>query len=802
MENSIIKVPKDACTGCGACYSKCPVNAIEMKENKEGFLFPKVNSEKCIDCGLCYDACAAVNYVERGSETRAYAAWADFETRMKSSSGGFFSVLANYVLENGGAVCGAAFTEGYDGAVHRWIEKKEDLQILRGSKYLQSIIGDTYKQAKEYLESGRMVLYTGCPCQIAGIKRYLGKNYENLILVDIVCHGVPSPKAYKAYISEIANGSPIKKVDFREKEHWGWGTATSLYTEDGKAYYGECSKDPYWIGFLSGLITRECCAWCPYANASRIGDFTIGDFWGVSDASKEYDDTNGTSLVMLNTAQGKRVFEIIKEKCELAQEVPMEKVVEIAQRRNGQLLHPTGKNLKRNRFFKFLNTEGVSFSEAFEESKKFDYDIGYVGWWDSNNYGSALTSFAMNRTLKAMGKKVLMLEHSCIEPGRDDYGMQFAKRFYETSDITEEKDFYRFNESCDTFLVGSDQLWQWWNIGHTKWDFFFLNFGEKGHRKIAYATSFGSNESRFPEHLRVEVGYHLSKFDEISVREKSGVDICKQDFGVEATHVLDPVFICDAQAYKEITSISTIEKPEKYLFSYILDPSLDKVETVRNAAKKLGLEYRIAIDAMRDNDEEGKSVLKTELYTDPNVITDLKIEDWLSYIANADYVITDSFHGFCFSLIYKKNVIGFVNLRRGSARFESIAETTGLWDRTVASSQEIEERDLLNNPIDYEAVYSKLVPEIERSKAWLTKALEKRPRQPSVRELALWKCLEHDELLQRANIGGLNDVMNQLWCRIDELQRRNDELSDKVNNLVRSRNILKRIYRKIFKRKK
>ena len=183
MENSIIKVPKDACTGCGACYSKCPVNAIEMKENKEGFLFPKVNSEKCIDCGLCYDACAAVNYVERGSETRAYAAWADFETRMKSSSGGFFSVLANYVLENGGAVCGAAFTEGYDGAVHRWIEKKEDLQILRGSKYLQSIIGDTYKQAKEYLESGRMVLYTGCPCQIAGIKRYLCKNYENPVIV-------------------------------------------------------------------------------------------------------------------------------------------------------------------------------------------------------------------------------------------------------------------------------------------------------------------------------------------------------------------------------------------------------------------------------------------------------------------------------------------------------------------------------------------------------------------------------------------------------------------------------------------
>ena len=807
MENSVIKVPKHACTGCGACYSKCPTNAIEMVENSEGFLFPEINSEKCIDCGLCYKTCHAVKNVEPSDKARVYAAWANEEIRMKSSSGGFFSVMANYVLENGGAVCGAAFTENYDGAVHCWVEKKEDLQKLRGSKYLQSIVGDTYKQAKEYLDNGRMVLYSGCPCQIAGIKKYLGKDYDNLILVDIVCHGVPSPKAYRAYIKEKAKGTPIVKMDFREKEYWGWGTATSLFMEGGTVYRGDCFKDPYWIGFLSGLITRECCLRCPYAQIHRIGDFTIGDFWGVDAVSKDYDDSKGTSLVMVNNDRASELFERIKGNCVLADEVSVDALAEIAKTRNGQLLHPTGENSKRRRFFELLNTEGVKFTEAFDRANKFD--IGYVGWWDSMNYGSALTSFAMNRVLTKMGKSVLMLEHGGISPDTDDYGMQFAKRFYTISKITKEKDYYRFNNACDTFLVGSDQVWNWWNIRHGYWDFFFLNFGDHGHRKIAYASSFGRNDTEYPDYLRVQVGYHLSKFDAISVREKSGVDICKNDFGVEATHVLDPVFLCDMESYGEITSISTIEKPDKYLFSYILDPSYDKVNTVREYAKKLGLPYRIAIDALGDNDDDAKTIIKNMLSDDSNVISGLRIEDWLSYIAGADYVITDSFHGFCFSILYRKNVIAFVNPRRGIARFESIAETTGLSSRMITSSAQAQERNLLETPIDYDDVHARLKPEIERSRKWLTDALKKPPRQPSVQELALWKCIEHDKIIQDNRVAELNSTIAILSARLDELQDmhtaltvKTGDVAWKVGELERKRSLLKRIYRKIFKRKK
>lgn len=765
----VSKVSKKQCTGCGACYSKCPKGAIEMKLNSEGFLYPQIDRNKCIDCGLCYKICPAVNPIDLCARPEVYAAWADEETRAKSSSGGFFSVMANYVLENGGAVCGAKFANNYEKVVHGWVERKEDLWEIRGSKYLQSEIGDTFKQAKAFLDAGRMVLYSGCPCQIAGIKKYLGKEYENLILADIVCHGVPSPKAYRSYILEKANGVPIEKMDFREKQHWGWGTASSLFKKDGTVYRENCFKDHYWVGFLSGLITRECCSICPYTQLSRIGDFTIGDFWGVKAVDERLDDSKGTSLVFVNTSKGKKLFKELKGACAMAEEVPVKKVREIAKTRNGQLLHPTKENSRRARFFELLSEKEGGFEEAYARSQR--YDVGYVGWWDSINYGSALTSFAMNRTLKNMGKSVIMLEHKGIKPGHDSYGLQFARKFCECSKITSEKDFYRFNKVCDTFVVGSDQLWNWWNI-RDNFDFFFLEFAEKGHRKIAYATSFGKDDTDYPDDKKLRVGYYLSKFDAISVREKSGVALCKNEFGVEATHVLDPVFLCDMESYKEITSISCSEKPKNYLFSYILDPTLDKIDMVKRSAERLGLPYRIAIDALRDNDEGSRKVIENVLSKDSNVLKGLRIEDWLSYIAGADYVVTDSFHGFCFSIIYNKNVVAYINPRRGKARFESIAATTGLESRLITSAQQIFDRGLLDTPIDYASVKDRLEPEIARSKAWLEAAFRKPPRKTSVQELLLWKSIEHERRMNDASLSELKGMIEDLQKKVDTLSKK------------------------------
>ncbi len=774
--NNINKVSIERCTGCGACYNKCPFGAITMEYNSEGFISPVIDEVKCTDCGLCIGSCHAVNMPQKNGEpSEAYAIITNDAIRSTSSSGGFFTLIARSVLDRGGVVFGAAFCEGYTSVCHVEIRDEDELYRLRGSKYLQSDTKDTYKRAKELLDGGTEVLYSGTPCQIAGLKAYLKRTYKNLLLVDIICHGVPSPKAYEAYVTERANGKPIEKMDFREKAHFGWGTAFSLFTEDG-AYRNDCFTDPYLKGFLGGMITRRSCTECPYTTVAREGDFTLGDFWGIADILPELDDKRGTSLVMVNTPRARELFATLEKQTEKCCAVPMARVIEVAKTRNGRLLCPTKRHMFRDRFFEhFRLTGGKSYITAYERATK-RYDVGYIGWWDSKNYGSALTCFAMAKTLKALGKSVILLEHPGLTPEniKGSYGAEFARRFTDTTDITWEKNNKRFNDICDTFLVGSDQLWNWWNNKHAT-GYFFLDFAYKDHKKIAYATSFGTDYTDYPENIRLKVGYYLSRFDAVSVRERSGVDVCKNEFSIEATHVMDPVFLCDTDSYREVTALSEIKIDEPYLFSYVLDPTEDKIRMVRETARARGIGYRIAIDALGNVNEESRRIIERELDGDPNVMRGLKIEDWLALIAGADYVATDSFHGFCYSLIFGKPSMAYINPRRGAARFESIAQVLGVEDRLITCYDEACARGLATTGIDYDRVHGIMNERVSESREWLRRALEAKNRRIGVQELLLWKCLEHD-----GKINGLTDTKNDAEARINELTERLDKLEDQL----------------------
>lgn len=311
-------IDKEQCCGCSACLHICPKNSITFKEDKEGFLYPHVNMETCIDCGLCEKVCPVLNQNEERIPEKVYAAkHEDDEIRMKSSSGGIFTLLAEHVIDEGGVVFGARFNEKWE-VIHDYTETKEGLAPFRGSKYVQSYIGNSYKIAESFLKNGRKVMFTGTPCQIAGLKKFLRKEYDNLLTVDFVCHGVPSPMIWQKYLEEeIADqdGAVLTGVNFRDKSI-GWKDFSFVLNFSKKegtikhnyALSSVFTENIYMKAFLSNLSLRPSCYACP-AKAGKSGaDITIGDFWGIENVMSVFDDGEGISVVFLYTLSDKGII--------------------------------------------------------------------------------------------------------------------------------------------------------------------------------------------------------------------------------------------------------------------------------------------------------------------------------------------------------------------------------------------------------------------------------------------------------------------------------------------------------------
>lgn len=306
------------CTGCSACINACAKGAIRMEADKEGFLQPKIDTSLCVDCGLCEKSCPIVNKVENknAESPRTYALWHK-EDRTKSSSGGAFSAFARKVLAEGGVVYGAAYNP-FPVVRHIAVERVEDLEKLRGSKYLQSEMGDCYKQVKKNLIDGRKVLFTGTPCQVAGLKSYLRKPYENLMLLDIACHGTPSNKVFKAYLEKLKNRLGLAEKDledmnyeFRRRDGWGKTPSISPDRSSCRMLYGV--NNLYMKAFDKAALFRKSCYNCPFARIPRVGDCTIADFWGIGCYGDKFahDVSKGVSLVLVNNTHGEKALSFV-----------------------------------------------------------------------------------------------------------------------------------------------------------------------------------------------------------------------------------------------------------------------------------------------------------------------------------------------------------------------------------------------------------------------------------------------------------------------------------------------------------
>lgn len=355
-------INKKNCTGCHACFNICPQKCIAMESDKEGFWYPIMDTDKCIDCGLCEKVCPILNKEEIRNEPYAYACInKDEEIRMESSSGGIFTLIAEQVIDNGGVVFGAAFNKELD-VVHSFVERNHELSRFRGSKYVQSRIEDTYKITENYLKEGRQVLFSGTPCQIGGLKSYLRKDYNNLLTIDNVCHGVPSPRVWRKYLkyhSEL-DCSSVEKVNFRFKNP-GWKQYSLKLTYDNSnTRQIRRNNDLYMKAFLKDICLRPSCYTCEFKTLHRQSDITLADFWGIQNVSPEMDDDKGTSLIFINSTKGQSMLEQIKGST-LYNEVDINKAVAY----NTAAIKSAKYNPRRDSFFAELDKK--SFNQLIKE---------------------------------------------------------------------------------------------------------------------------------------------------------------------------------------------------------------------------------------------------------------------------------------------------------------------------------------------------------------------------------------------------------------------------------------------------
>lgn len=725
------ELKKEHCCGCASCMNACPKKAITMEPDEEGFLYPHVNPDTCIHCGICVKKCPVLcKQPQNEVLDTCYAQWSDPQTREVSSSGGMFSELARYAFRKGGVVFGAAYQENFE-VHHIRIETEKDLRLLRGSKYVQSQTDDCYQQVKDLLKEGRFVLYSGCPCQIAGLYAYLGgSQYDHLLTVDLICHGTPSPALFQRYLREDYGIENISDVKFRDKKVFGWSTYMNIYMKDGSTYREICSRDPYYRMFLPCLAMRPFCSHCKFTRNPRVADFSIGDWWGIEKYDKELNDGMGTSLVLVNNARARKIFKEISPSFARVKEFPLEQ----ARPRNYTLDRPFKAHEARSRFFHLLTLQ--PFDKAVRYALDYHFDVGIFGLWYGENYGSVLTYFGLVKVLESMGLSPCLIanplgsaEGDKLEP------TAFAKRqgFFITARRPIAK-MTECNKFCDAFMVGSDQLWNPGlsvRYGHT----YFLSFVEPGKKRIAYGTSFGKGNPRVSDRYKERSRWELQQFDAISVRDDFSKELLKKEYGCESQKVLDPALLCEREEYRKLAEKAKPpvavkgELPDLtkggYILAYILDPNEQIVQKLEQVAELIGKPVVVALDMNPKKVEENQALFIHSHQKQVYVMDCPQVEQWLYSFAHADGILTDSFHGTLFSHVFEKDFVAFPNAKRGKDRFTDVLDVLGLRDRILPNMQvdAKEMVDLLERPVDYVMSNKRLEQERERSYQWLKDVL-------------------------------------------------------------------------------
>mgnify|MGYP005773176205 CR=1 FL=1 len=575
---------------------------------------------------------------------------------------------------------------------HKIVSDKAALAALKTSKYLQSDTSRVYSEVRELLNGGKTVLFSGTPCQVAGLYSYLGRDHDGLLTIDIFCHGVPSPKVWERYLSELSAGGEVTSVNFRDKSHshgagdyfntfrWREKEAPDGAEKENEKTFSRHHQDNIFMkGFLRNLYLRRSCTICPLAKTPRNSDISLGDFWGYERVDSKRDTSRGISAVLLNTPKGRTFFAGIEHKLQFLRQTELKDVVN----GNPVLKQPCKAHEHRTLFmrgFANLGEDSVSALIAKHLQEPDEKSVGIMNFSSctSHNFGAVLVGYAMEQVVKKLGYhpgtiNFVPKAELFNVTGNNPFEL-FRRRFMNlTGVVTNKEDLSKqVNDRFNILCIGSDQ------IVRACWSHDFAYYLDWAHGRktlLSYAASFGISSLDMDQRQKNYAKQCLDKFDVFSVREDSGRDIMKREFGMDVPVVCDPTMLLSPEDYQPIIDAeASVKLPSDYIAYYFLDEKTDRLAELT--------EYYPVIDAYKDDNGDYRSV-----------------GDWLNIIKNAKYVITDSFHGSVFSIIYKKQFLVLPTSGRGNERIETLMKHLG--QSCFATNAERITLNMFSKIIDY-----------------------------------------------------------------------------------------------------
>lgn len=648
------------CNVCKACVYSCPKKAISIKNDLYEEI--KINDEICIKCGLCNKLCPNNQKKEKNNPVFKVARVKNNKNINKSTSGGIFGELARYFIKHDGVVYGAAFTNDFYSTKHiRCTTLKEINKILK-SKYMRSDINNTYLLVKKDLNNKRLVLFSGTPCQVAGLKSYLRKDYENLITIDIICHGTPPSNIWSKYLKELEQKEESKAilVDFRYFNEKDPSKNFLIKFENNKEYNDSLYNNPYGKAFLTGLINYQSCNDCKFKNFNNYSDITIGDAWAYK--NKKYPHKN--SLVLINTEKGQEIYNKIKNKLIEFSDFNIEELL----KNNYPILYPTESHYN-NKNFKIEKNKSITnqlnfYQKEINGLKKDKKGVGIINFhYENYNYGTNLVAYSLSKVVESINYNPYIIdfdpfkELDAIERYRTIEFLNFRNKYLKmTPKFKTKEELDVLNKYLDMYITGSDQVFRKQITGKNL-ETYFLDFA-KGKNKISYAASFGTDDFEGTEEETEDCKNLLNTFYNISVREIEGQKILKNKFNQASELVLDPTLLLTAKDYEKIITEEYNEKIDVAVY-FVMD-SENKILNDENF-KRLFPNKNIV--NVKGHFEE-ISTLKVFKYN--------SISLWLDGIRKCEYLVTDSYHGVIFGIIFHKKIICIGKKSKCLSRFNTL----------------------------------------------------------------------------------------------------------------------------------